>query len=103
MLITTRVTFKEGFAVIAITDGKTRVLVSMTLSMRWQWATCQPSFANSFRVAKRLCYLFGLHCKFSTSCILLPIHAITGTAIEFPSALYLGPSGVGLPLGWMSV
>jgi len=40
MLIAARMALEEGFAVISITDGKTRVLVSMTLSMPWQWATC---------------------------------------------------------------
>lgn len=29
--------------------------------------------------------------------IRLPIHAITGTAIEFPKDLYRGPSAAGLP------
>ena len=33
------------------------------------------------------------HFSFSTSLILSPIQRITGTAIEFPKALYLGPSG----------
>jgi hypothetical protein len=61
MLIAPRMALEQRFAVFAVTDRQTGVLVSMTLSMRWQWATCQPSFANSLRVAKRLCYLFGLH------------------------------------------
>lgn len=37
--------------------------------------------------------LFLIHFNFSTSLILSPIQRITGTAIEFPKALYLGPSG----------
>jgi hypothetical protein len=61
MLITPRVALEQRFAVFTVTDRQARVLVPMPLSMRWQWATCQPSFANSLRVAKRLCYLFGLH------------------------------------------
>ena len=39
----------------------------------------------------------------STICILLPIHRITGTAIEFPIALYRGPSGAAFPRWGTSV
>lgn len=42
--------------------------------------------------------------KASTSAIRLPIHAMTGTAIELPNALYRGPSGLcGLLRHGMSV
>jgi hypothetical protein len=61
MLIAPRVALEQRFAVFAVTDAETRVLVSIALSMRWQGTTCQPSFANSFCVAQSLGYLFGLH------------------------------------------
>src|SRR6056300_1672877 len=38
-------------------------------------------------------YFFYIFFPFRQPCILSPIHFITGTAIELPIALYLGPSG----------
>ena len=96
------VTVEQRLAFVIDVYAETWILVAIAFAVTWYWTAGYPLPICFFRVAELLGYLFCLHIA-STSFMRCPIHTITGTAMLLPKALYLGPSGVSLPLALMSV